>query len=132
VAAKILIDSSAWIHFFNQSSAAHSTLVASAIREDRATICGPILTEVLRGCRTGKEQATVASAFHLLECFPILRADFVAAGALGRKLAAHGFTVKTIDLIIAYVAIRERVILLQDDADYRDIAAHSRLKLVRV
>jgi predicted nucleic acid-binding protein len=106
--------------------------VAGAIRDDRATICGPVLTEVLRGCRTPKEQAMVAGAFHLLECFPITRADFVSAGTLGRKLAARGVTAKTVDLIIAHVAMREKLKLLHHDSDFDGIAAHSALKLVKV
>ena len=130
-AGKVLIDSSAWIHFFNGSSARHAAAVAAAIREDRATVCGPILTEVLRGCRVAREHATVASAFHLLETFPLTRADFVAAGVLGRKLAAKGVNAKTVDLIIAHVAQRERVPLLHDDRDYERIAEHTRLRLVR-
>ncbi len=125
---KVLIDSSSWIHFFNQSSKWHFESVAEIIREDRGVICGLIFTEVLRGARNQKEGKIIAGYFDLLEYIPLVKQDHLEAANLGFQLARKGVVVKTIDLIIAHLAIKNRFALIHQDRDFERIKIHTRLK----
>jgi hypothetical protein len=125
---RILIDSSAWIHFFNQSSRWHYESVAKTIREDQGVTCGLIITEVLRGARNNKEQTILSDHFELLEYLPLTKEDHLTAAAKGFQLARKGVTVKTIDLLIAHLAIENKLTLLHDDSDFEMIAKYFDLR----
>ena len=128
---KVLIDSSSWIHFFKQKKLAQYEAVAKLLSGDLALICGPVLTEVLRGARNEKEMKVLKGYFELLEYFPLEKTDHLQAAELGFDLARKGVVVKTMDLLIAHLAIREKTLLLHDDEDFEMIARHSFLKTVR-
>jgi len=57
----VLIDTSAWIDFFRDSSGAAGDMVAELIRLDRAYLTGPVMAELLHGAR-GKREATQLDA----------------------------------------------------------------------
>lgn len=127
---KVLIDSSSWIHFFNQSSHWHFETVSTALREDRVVTCGLIVTEVLRGARNRREQKILQENFNLLESLPFHEKDYWKAAILGFDLARKGVTVKTIDLLIAQLAHQHRLTLIHQDSDFEFIALHTSLKIL--
>lgn len=128
---KILIDSSSWIHFFNETCVAQHGFVASVLKEDRGVTCGPVLTEVMRGARNDKERASLKDYFSVLDYRDLLQEDFLDAADLGFSLRRKGLTVKTMDLLIARVAMKHRLILVHDDGDFEFIARHAPLEALR-
>lgn len=117
----ILVDTSAWIDFFRGGRLADD--VEAAIDSNDAATCGPVLTELLRGFRSGAERRRVmplVGVLHELAPPPDL---WTAAGNLGFALARRGATVKTLDLLIAAYAIAHATPLLTSDGDFRLIAS---------
>lgn len=47
----VLIDTCVWVPFFNRPQSAEKAAVDGLLDEDRATLIGPILAEVLQGFR---------------------------------------------------------------------------------
>lgn len=122
--ARYLIDSSAWIHFFNQSSALHFAAVTTALKHDQVVTCGFILTEVLQGARNDREQRLLREYFDRLPYIEIDRIDYIKAATLGFSLRRKGLTIKTIDLLLIHLALREELIILHDDSDFSLAARH--------
>ena len=60
--------------------------------------------------------------FDWLEYLPLDREDFEAAAELGFRLARHGNTMKTVDLLIGHLAFKHRIPLLHDDKDFERLA----------
>lgn len=126
---KILLDSSAWIHFFKKQPA-YLEYISDLLEKDWVVTCGPVITEVLRGVRIPKEREFLKDHFMILDCLDLQKEDFYQSAELGSKLAGKGFTVKTIDLLIAHLAIKNHLPLLHDDGDFEFIARHTPLKAI--
>jgi predicted nucleic acid-binding protein len=129
---KFLIDSSAWIHFFNQTSPRHIAAVRRALTEDKACTCGVIITEVLRGVRNSKERKLLLEHFSLLEYFELEMQDYFDAAENAFELKKKGWTTKTIDLLIACIALKNDLVLIHDDRDFEFMAKHFPLKLLNL
>lgn len=113
----ILVDTSAWVDFFKNSSP-FADKVSQVINDDLCCYCGPILTEILRGCLLEKEKQKIQTLFQNLselEYFPSLWEE---AGHIGFRLKKKGITVKTLDLLIATYALSYNKFLLTKDRDF--------------
>ena len=125
----ILIDSSAWIHFFNQTGHPIAGIVAELIRLDEAATCGLIVTEVLSGAEKKAEYSLLKKQFELLSHLNLEKKDYFAAGLLRSRLRMKGIRIKTVDTLIARLAIKSKTPLLHHDSDYNRIAKFSSLKI---
>jgi len=120
---KVLIDSSGWIDFFRESRPKINWQIQQLLKEDRVLICGPIYVEVVGGCRTEQESYTVSQLYNELSFLELSREDFYPASLINQKLRKKGHALKGMDLLIAYLAIKNNCYLLHNDSDY-DRAAH--------
>jgi predicted nucleic acid-binding protein len=112
----ILVDTSAWIAFFRGEQPVADE-VDALILDNQVALCGPILTELVRGLRTNERR----SVLPLLEGCELLSqpADlWTEAGELGAVLRKRGAAVKTLDLLIAAYALAHSAPLLSLDADF--------------
>lgn len=127
----IIVDTAAWAAYFNGESGAHAERLDEALtlREDLGVV-PIILTEVLQGFRT---ESGFRSAKRLLGSLDIIEpklVTYVGAARLFREMRGHGVTVRgAVDCLIARTCIDSSATLLSPDADFRHIAAHSKLKL---
>lgn len=124
---KVLIDSSAWIHFLRRTSGWHET-VAAILKEDRALTCGLIMMEIFRGARSQKEKRLLEEYFYLLEYVDLSKQDYREAADLAMQLAKKGFIIKTVDLLISHLALKNKCSLLHDDSDFEMVARHTNLQ----
>ncbi|MBN7803584.1 PIN domain-containing protein [Algoriphagus aestuariicola] len=120
---RVLIDTSAWIHFFRDSNPAIREKVRKLLLEDKAVICPIILQEILQGMGTDDEVQRISHFFNFL---PQLKVDpyVVAFGAaeVYRNCRKMGITVrKSQDCQIAFFANLEGTPLLHDDRDFLNI-----------
>ena len=127
----IVVDSSVWIDFLNESATPQATELQSLIRSEQAVaLTGLILTEVLQGLSSESEADVTAD---LLESFPILEmnpADYVEAARLYRAARKQGVTISNKnDVQIAVPCIREDAWLLHRDSDFDLLATVSDLKI---
>ncbi len=129
----VLVDTSVWIDFFKNKESAEVNLLQRAIadREDIA-ICGLILTEVLQGIKTNKEYDLVLESFESLSFLEMDKEVYILAANIYRELRKNGITIrKSIDCLIAAVAISHNIPLLHNDKDFEPIVASHNLLVFR-
>ena len=117
---QVLVDTSAWIHFFRDSDPVIREKVKDLLFEDKAVICPIILQEVLQGIKTEREAERISHYFNFI---PKLKVDpyMVAIGTaeIFRKCRKAGITIrKSPDCQIAFFANLEGTPLLHDDRDF--------------
>lgn len=127
--AKVLIDTSIWIEYFNLAPGQVFMEVTRLLREERAAFSGMIALELIRGAKTTKELKTLENLFHSIARFDEQPSSHIQAGHLGYKLSRKGITMGTVDLLIAQVAIDHALSLYTQDHHFRSIAKHSPLTL---
>ncbi len=114
----VLIDTSAWIDFFKDNSNI-SNQVAQIIDNNQCCYCGPILTEILRGCHIAKQREALFKIFNDLEQLEDPENLWKEAGLIGATLKKKGYNLKTFDLLIATYALSYDVYLLTKDNDFK-------------
>jgi len=128
----ILVDTSIWIDFFRSAGSRPRNVLHNLI-EQEGDIClvDIILTEILQGIKEDKEFEEVRDC--LLE-FPIYSArdigTFVKAAQIYRICRRRGKTVnKTIDCLIASIAIENQFELFHNDSDFDLISECTELRV---
>jgi predicted nucleic acid-binding protein len=125
----ILIDTSAWIEFLRDTASPTCERVQELLAHDIA-VADPIRMEVLAGAR---DEAHLIQLKRLLARGVILHTnpiDYDQAAILYRQCRAKGETVrKLIDCLIAAVAIRNEIVVLQLDSNFDVLARHSPLRI---
>ena len=130
----IIVDTSVWIDFFNDSETPESKRCAELIeRGEPVALTDVVLTEILQGLRSEDEAQLVESH---LRAFPILRLagleDFVVAADLYRTARRAGVTIrKTLDCLIAAPCIRTGAAILHADSDFDLLASCTPLRIYR-
>jgi predicted nucleic acid-binding protein len=116
----VLVDTSVWIDFFSARPEPHvntfETLIAD--KED-ICICGIILTEILQGIRNDTEFNKTRKLLGNLIYLPMAYDDYVRSAQIYRHLRQKGITIrKSVDCMIAAVALAHNVFLLHNDRDF--------------
>ena len=119
----VLIDTSAWIDFLRESNGRAGDIAAELIRLDRAFLTGPVIAELLHGCRGKKETAQLQFLFSAVPCLDIIKDDWTATGDCLRELRNKGLTVPLTDVLIAVVATRNNMAVLTLDKHFQHLPA---------
>lgn len=119
----ILIDTTVWIDFFVNRKAPHVDLLVDMIEQrDELSTCGIVLTEILQGISSPKEYKIVEATLNPLIFLDMKQCTFVLAANIYRNLRKRGITIrKTLDCMIAAVAIENEAVLLHNDRDFDPI-----------
>lgn len=131
----ILVDTSVWIDFLRGRDTLYRRTLHDLIENDEdLCITGIILTEILQGI---KDDTTCEEIKEYLFEFPLYDptgiGTYIEAANLYRKCAKKGKTVrKTIDCIIAAIAVENKLILLHNDMDFDHIAECAGLKTFQI
>ena len=130
----ILVDTSVWIDFLNGERSVHREILHRLI-EDGEDVCITeiILTEILQGIKSDRDFLKVKE--YLID-FPFYSPrgveTYLKAARIYRDCRKRGKTVrKTVDCIIAAIAIENGLTLLHKDSDFDHISACAPLKLLR-
>ncbi len=126
----VLVDTTVWIDFFAARSSDHVVALENLIinRED-ICICGIVLTEVLQGIRKISEFKKTRDLFNNLRFLPMPYSVFLKAAEIYRGLRRKGIPIrKSVDCMIASVAIENDISLLHNDKDFEAIEEHCGLK----
>lgn len=122
--SRFLIDTSAWIEFFNKSNSDISKKVKELIANDEDIYLCPIIwQEILQGIKQDKDYNQIKSIFSF---FPMLKNDPLEiaekAVEIYRKTRKKGITIrKSNDCSIAAYAILNDLILLHYDRDFEQM-----------
>ena len=131
----ILVDTSVWIDFLRGRDTVHRRTLHGLIENDEdLCITGIILTEILQGIKDDRVNDEIKE--YLLE-FPLYNPTnidtYIEAAKLYRKCAKKGKAVrKTIDCIIAAIAIENGLVVFHNDMDFDHIAECAGLKTVQI
>ncbi|MFY9270577.1 MAG: PIN domain nuclease [Candidatus Manganitrophaceae bacterium] len=126
----ILVDTSVWIDFF-RGTGSHRVLHRLIEEEESLCLTGIHLTEILQGIKENRVHEQIQR--HLLT-FPIFLTSgvetYLHASDIFRTCRRRGKTIrKTVDCIIAAIAIENNLVLLHNDRDFDHIAKCTRLKI---
>ena len=126
----ILVDTSYWIEFFNRPGSERATAVGNLVREDRASLTGVVLAELLQGARTDAEVSELDTALAAVEWVETNTDIYARAGILGFRLRRGGVTVPVTDCVIAAAAetIGGRILTL--DRHFESLAEVADLTLL--
>jgi predicted nucleic acid-binding protein len=113
----ILVDTSAWIAFFRDKRPA-AGVVDRVLESDEAALCGPVVTELMRGFKSPSERTRCRPLLEACHQLPEPPDLWNEAGDLGFLLARKGITVKSFDLLIATFALAHAVPVLTLDRDF--------------
>jgi len=128
----VLVDTTVWIDFFAARPSGHVVLLENLIinRED-ICVCGIVLTEVLQGIRKDSEFKKTRDLFNKLLFLPMPYHVYLKAAEIYRGLRRKGLTIrKSVDCMIASVAIENDIPLLHNDKDFKAIEEHCDLKVL--
>jgi predicted nucleic acid-binding protein len=129
---RVLVDTSAWVDFFNGHPSPHADALARLIREEADVLtCGVVAAEVLQGISRPKELSRIEKHFLDMEWLtPREPETYLAAADLYRQLRSRGLTIRsTIDCIIAKLAEENDALLLSKDRDLQLIVDSELLDL---
>ena len=128
----ILIDTSAWVEFLRGTGSPVCERVDALLDGETAT-CHTVRMEVLAGARDEAHLGDLRGLLGRSSLIPIRAVAYDQAAALYRACRRKGETVrKLIDCLIAAVAIRASVPVLQSDLDFAVLARHTPLELEQV
>lgn len=127
----ILVDTSVIIDFIFGTTTKQTTYLEHIIEKGEIICtCGPILAEVLQGCKTEKLYRQYFDAMSELVYIGATKMTHIKAAEIYRDLRKKGVTPRgTIDCIIAAICIEHELLLLHNDKDFSSIAKHTALKM---
>lgn len=124
----VVADTTVWIEFFNDPESDEKHAIDLLIDENELALVGPVLSELLQGCRTAGEANTIldhVSALTFLEMdFSLWR----RTGELSSSLRRRGTTVPLMDIVIAALAMEHDAEVFTTDPHFEKIPG---LKLYR-
>lgn len=118
---EVLIDTSAWILFLRQGTDPVSARVDQLIRAGQAVLTGPVLAELMQGCRSEAQQRKLLRALTPIHYVEVVRADWTRAGDTLGRLRRKGITVPLSDAVIATVARRNGLRVLSLDKHFQHL-----------
>lgn len=130
----VIVDTTVWVDFFSDRPERHVAALESYLAKgEDICICGVILTEVLQGIRDDADYRKTKAHLDNLIFLPATRTTFLKSAEIYRSLRRKGITIrKSIDCLIAAVAIEHNIRLLHNDKDFDPIERHCGLKTVKI
>ena len=122
----VLVDASAWIDYLRSGDGPLSNLLEKLLEENRVALCGVAIAEVRQGLRP-HEEGDVLDLFETLPYLETTREDYDAAGALLAGLRRGGITLPVMDGLMAQLALRHEVALLENDKHYSSVEGLERI-----
>jgi len=128
----VLVDTSVWINFFKGKETDASLYLRNNLSNLIIATCPVIVQEVLQGIANDKEFNLIADYFN--NFIQLVEDQYElahSAAKLYRDLRKRGVSIrKPNDCLIAAYAMKNDLILLNDDKDFREIARHASLKTI--
>jgi predicted nucleic acid-binding protein len=128
----ILVDSSAWIDYFNGKKTAQTEWLDSSLGDAPIIMGDLILSEVLQGFQDDKDFKTARDLLWGIPFLSMGGRELALESAMNyRFLRKKGVTVrKTIDVIIGTFCIHHQLTLLHDDRDFDPMVKFLGLEVV--
>lgn len=128
---RVLVDSSAWVDFFNGiRSKEHAALAELIAGEEEVCTCGIVVAEVFQGLRREKGRGEIEKLFRdMVFLEPPGIESHLRAAEISRNLRRRGVTVRsTIDCILVAIAEENGCDVLARDRDMESILGSGLVK----
>lgn len=119
--AAVLFDTCAWIDFLRYPDGILGDLMATAIEDDKALLCGVVMSELLQGAKGKKESRQLDLIFSTIKSLPCEEVVWHEAGLILQDLKYKGITVPLTDALIAVIAKRHRVDVVTLDKHFKHL-----------
>jgi predicted nucleic acid-binding protein len=130
--SNVLVDTSAWVEFFRpDGDPRYRSTVSKLIDDNEAVLCGMILSELLKGSRSDKEYRELEDRLSTLPYLETPETVWKKVGRTASLLLRKGVQVPTTDLLIATLAIENKIPVLHNDKHFPILARHTELKTVQ-
>jgi len=127
----VLVDSSAWIESLRRNGDMRVKLAIEGLLEAyEAQWCTPVRLEVLGGARKD-ERTRLGHHFSVIPYRVCKEDDWERAVALAWKLRGEGLNIPWLDVLIASIAIHDKVRLYAIDAHFHEVAKLAPLMIYR-
>lgn len=129
----IVVDTSAWIDYFNGKIAPHTNRLDKDLGKERVIIGDIIIAELLQGFKIDKDYKIARKLIESLEYRDFIGKEIAIKAADNyRSLRKKGVTIrKTIDAIIATFCIENGYELIHNDKDFDPFEEYLGLKIRR-
>ena len=129
----IVVDTSAWIDYFNGKKASHTDRLDKDLGIERVIIGDLMIAELLQGFKNDKDYEIAKKLLESLEYRDFVgKEKAIQAANNYRYLRKRGVTVrKTIDVIIATFCIENGYELIHNDKDFEPFEDYLGLKVRR-
>ncbi len=117
----VIADTTVWIEFFNDPESEEKHVIDLLIDEDELALVGPVLTELLQGCRTMAEAGTVLDHLAALRFLETNVSIWRRAGEVSFSLRRKGTTLPLMDVIIAALALEHQAEIFTTDPHFQKI-----------
>lgn len=117
----VIADTSVWIPFFNRLDSPEKLVLDRLIDADEVALVGVVLAELLQGCRTSTERATLSESLLALFYFEVTQTTWLRTGDLSAQLLRKGVTLPLSDLLIATLAIEHDCRVYSLDTHFKKI-----------
>ncbi len=127
---KVIIDTSAWIDYFQSAKCDLSDRVDEILRNCDVYAPKVVIAELIQGAHSNKEVSVIESfmdAFHVLE---ESRETWLKAGRLSFSLKKKGKTINLTDCYIAVIAMEQKCAIFTLDKHFKEIQKNSKLRLL--
>jgi predicted nucleic acid-binding protein len=117
----VVADTTVWIRFFNDPESEQKHAIDLLIDADELAFVGPVMAELLQGCRTAREADTILDHVSAL---PFLEMNFSAwqkASEISSALRKKGTTIPLMDIIIAALATEHDAVIFTTDPHFEKI-----------
>ncbi len=105
--------------------------ISNLLDKNRIALIGPILIELIQGCRTETEKESLKKVLNGIHSLTITDELWDFAAEMAFALRRKGITVSAIDAIIAFTAIKYNIPLLHRDGDFDLISKQTSLKIYK-
>ena len=119
--AAVLFDTCAWIDFLRYPDGILGDLMATAIEDDKALLCGVVMSELLQGAKGKKENRQLDLIFSTIKSLPCEEVVWHEAGLILQDLKYKGIAVPLTDALIAVIAKRHRVDVVTLDKHFKHL-----------
>lgn len=118
----VLVDSSAWIEALRPKGRIEvKSAVNGLLAEQKALWCSPVRLEILGGARKSEKQK-LAGYFQSLPYRKCTEEDWDRSVALAWKLRGEGLNLPWMDILIASIAVHDRIRIFSIDHHFVEIA----------
>ena len=126
---RVLIDTSVWIDYFQDTKSAGSELMDDILSHGDVYVPKVVIAELIQGARSEKEISVIkgfAKAFTIVEEG---KETWYKAGKLSYDLKKKGKTINLTDCYIAVIAREHNCSILTLDKHFKEIQKHDGLRL---